>query len=1339
MIQKNKTQHSRPEFAVPITYPDLPISQHISEIQKSLETNQVVIVIGETGSGKTTQLPKLCLEQGRGRSGVIIHTQPRRLAAKGIAKRLQDELQQPSAVGLKIRFDDKTSPDNYVQVMTDGLLLNLLARDPLLRDCDTLIIDEAHERSLNIDFLLGLIKKLLAKRPEFRLIITSATIKHHLFSEFFKSAPVFSVSGRTYPVAIQYLSQDYWGYHHPDPKTSAVVEAVARIYNLHSQFKLPEVEEGYTSPQNLIGNRTHTLDTLVFLPGERQIHDAAQALKRAFQDKFDILPLYARLAGADQSKVFNPGHKIRIVLATNLAETSITVPRIGFVVDSGLVRTSRYSQRRKVQLLPIESISKASAAQRAGRCGRIASGACIRLYDEDDFETRQEYPEAEIHRTHLAGVILQMKAMRLGEPDSFPFIEPPAQRLINDGYQLLEELSAVQDKRVTKLGKKMSRLPVDPRIARMIMSAGDALYEVLIIASALSVMDVIESHREARDQVRQFHSQFHSKNSDFISKVILWHRLEWHRQHLTRKEFQAFCDKHFISIARFYEWRDVHKQLLTLMRQGAPKDEAFELKPKTQWAQYLVSVLKDKNADKPYTDWQEQLTDGSNQLIHTPIIAAFATQIAMQDSETGGYISCRQRHCFVHPSSFVKVKKPNTNPKANENNKSKKPQKVKQEWLVIGEFLETQKLWARQVAKVDIQWILPQVSHMVNFTYAEPHWSKKMGAVVAQRTTHLLGLTLSKNTNQLYSHIDAQVCREIFIQTAFVEQELGDSRFDRSLTLFMRVNQGLIEEVEALEAKARTSSLMASDEEIFAFFDQQIPDTIIDRRSFFAWWKKEKKQNPELLTFNRDWFLKRDDAFDQFPKTIKINGETFQLEYRFEPGHEDDGVTLVVSDAHLFKLNPAVLDWLVPGLITEKCEALIRGLPKADRKKFVPVPQFVSGFLAAEYSATEPLTLCLEDFARKVTGTQMRQLNWPEVGGHLKMKLKVVASQNPKKVLAKGADLDLLRAQQRDGALQVVASKPAPTIASKVKKVQDSRPVVISRITELPEMLKPAGTTPETFSTLAEKDGQVVLIQTPDAVQAEDLLYQGLQALLVSQTNALVKSLRKPFMQQPNVRKMVAAMKAEKSFDNDGQKQDYFWQGILKAAFEKTFMQQSLPKNAQEAKTFFEARTHLYGAVEKALQDMTKIADSHVDIKYRISFLQKKNAINLSPVEQDLLCHYDSLFSLEWLHTPSEHRLSSWLPLVQGLASRLEKMGQRGSKDDVEARQMMSYHERTEQIRKGISSKPLELKRRLAHLTWGLQAVRSGVFAQHIKVNPKLSLKNFISELGTLETDMRKS
>lgn len=1399
------TTQSRPEFYGSIQVPqDLPISNHVDDLQKAIQLHQVVIVVGETGSGKTTQLPKICLRQGRGRAGVIVHTQPRRLAAKGISQRLQSELGHPETVGLKIRFDDKTSDANYIQVMTDGLLLQLFARDPLLRWCDTLIIDEAHERSLNIDFLLGLIKQLLHKRPEFRLIVTSATIKHHLFADFFQDAPVFTISGRTYPVDILYLGPDHWGHHHQDSQISGVIQAISQLYQI-------DANQEHTRPP-----RSGALDALVFLAGERQIHDTAQGLKKAFGDAFEILPLYARLASSDQSKVFHPGRRTRIVLCTNLAETSITVPRIGFVIDAGQVRISRYSHRRKVQLLPIEPISRASAAQRAGRCGRIAAGTCVRLYDEQDFLARPEYPEAEIHRTHLAGVILQMKAMRLGDPAQFSFIEPPAQKMINDGYQLLEELGAVEARGLTSLGREMSRLPVDPRTARLITAAGDSLYEILIIASALSVMDVVDAKRDQRDQVQQRHGPFQSKNSEFVSMVVLWHRLEWFRRHLTRKEFQKFCEKNFISIARFYEWRDVHKQLklLAVNNKARPHKRPTEQSspvnqknlngseqrgtPRTPWAQYLHKQLDNGDLKEPYADWAEHFSPGCNMRLHKPVVAAFATQIAVEDSESSGFLSCRQRVCYVHPSSRVRIQR-KTLSKSNKqtgaaakNSQAKNQIKSKAQWIVIAEFLETQKLWANKIAKIDIQWVLPVVQHLLKYSYSEPVWSKKMGAVTAKRTSTLFGLVVQRNEQVIFTKIDRSLCRDIFIQSALVEQSLGESRSDPGLIDFFAINNALIARVEDMEAKARTSGLMASDQEIYEFYDSVVPSHITDRITFFSWWKKHRVQSPETLHFKESWFIKNNQSLSEFPSELSINGQPFKLEYQFDPGQRYDGVTIIVPEIQLYQLNACELDWLVPGLLKEKCEALIRGLPKLIRKKFVPVPQFVENFIHAGYETQEPLILCLEDFLYKVTGFKTEPLSWPELQGHLCMNIRVIDQQG--NTIVEHNQLEEIRLSRQQEVLQHTATdvhraksaknhelntnknvnkdgnkvnknniQRVNTVA-KVSHNKSQRPQAealnqtanksasvqpVSQLSEMPDMLAAQPEqSPIMYTTLSPPhDGQLYVTATPDLIQAEHLYYHGLHHLLSKQTNASVKQFKRQVLKEPSIRRMVLGMKTPNTpllhhaLQTDQEKLDYFWVSLMKATCEAVFMTAELPKNGASAKRFFEARAELVPFLEKHLAAVLKLASLYPALSSKANFVrQEQQSLSSHPqADADIFEQFTTLFSFSWLDQPCAHSLSTWLPLVQVLDHRLEKRVQRATRDEVDAKQILAWQTRLEAMSELCTRKPLHIYRTWTQLRWGLQAVRAAIFAQHMKISPKYSAKKFAEDLAKLEIDVRKN
>lgn len=916
---------------------DLPVSEHAQSIRETIADNQVVIIAGETGSGKTTQIPKICLQLGLGVSGMIGHTQPRRLAARSVADRIAQELNSElgNLVGYQVRFTDKSSDETAIKLMTDGILLAEIQNDPFLNNYDTLIIDEAHERSLNIDFLLGYLKQLLPKRPDLKVVITSATIDVERFSKHFDNAPVIEVSGRSYPVDVLYRPMSTEESDYAADMPGAILDAVTEIEQLER------------------GGETHGKggDILVFLPGEREIREAFNHLRRSDLRDTEILPLYARLSASEQQRIFagHPGR--RIILSTNVAETSLTVPGIHYVIDSGLVRISRYSYRSKIQRLPIEPIAQASANQRSGRCGRIAPGLAIRLYSEEDFDAREEFTDPEILRTNLASVILQMLHLRLGKLDDFPFVEPPDHRMIRDGYTLLNELGAVNAQgNLTAVGKELARLPVDPRIGRMVVAANKqgALREVLIIASALSVPDPRERPQEKQQAAAQKHAQDKDKESDFLAFFNLWQRYEEQRQELSQNQLRKYCKTQFLNFLRMREWRDIHRQLFLMCQQ-------------------LGYKLNDSEAD--YVS------------IHRALMAGLLSHVATH-KEDRTYSAARGKTCVIHPSSVHSRRGP--------------------KWFVAAEMVETTAVFARCVARIEPAWLEPLAMHLVKRNYSEPHYEKKRGQVIAKETLLLYGLPIVVNRTVNFGQIDEKLSRELFIRSALVEGELVTK------AKFFKHNRKLLDDVLDLEDKARRKDILVDEEALFQFYDGKLPADIVNSRGFHAWLKKQPADflnfDPEsLIAENASTVTDRD-----FPDTMAVEGMVLPLSYRFEPGHKADGVTIKVPAAAVGQIPSGRMQWLVPGMLREKITAMLKGLPKAYRKNFVPVPNYVDVLMDSLVPDETPLHIGMAEKLFRMTGIRVPEDQWPNdtVADHLRMRYEVVDDSG--KTVTTGRDLDSL-------------------------------------------------------------------------------------------------------------------------------------------------------------------------------------------------------------------------------------------------------------------------------------------------------------------------------------------
>lgn len=936
----------------PIVFPEsLPVSQRKVEIQKLLSEHQVIVVAGETGSGKTTQLPKMCLELGFGNLGMIGHTQPRRIAARSVAARIAEELETElgGLVGYKVRFNDQISDDTQIKLMTDGILLAEIQNDRFLNQYSCLIIDEAHERSLNNDFILGYLKQLLPRRRDLKLIITSATIDVERFSKHFNNAPIIEVSGRTYPVEVRYR---------------------------------PVVEEDDQDQLLGILNAVDELQAegrggiLIFMNGEREIRDTAEALQKQNLKHTEILPLFARLSAQEQNKIFHPSGLNRIVLATNVAETSLTVPGIKYVIDPGTARISRYSYRTKVQRLPIEPISQASANQRKGRCGRVSEGICIRLYSEEDFNSRPEFTDPEILRTNLASVILQMTALGLDDIEAFPFVDAPDKRHIQDGVKLLEELGAFEtvqtksgEKRLlTRVGLQLAQLPVDPRLAKMILSAVNfgCVYEMMIIVSALSIQDPRERPQEKQQASDEKHRRFADKKSDFLAFLNLWRYLQEQQKALSKNQFRRQCQKDFLNYLRIREWQDIYHQIrLTVREMGLPIN--------SEKAEY--------------------------QQIHTALLSGLLSHIGLKEAEKQQYLSARNAHFAIFPNSVLFKKQP--------------------KWVMAAELVETSKLWGRMVAEIEPEWIEPLAEHLIKKSYSEPRWSKSRGAVIADEKVTLYGVPIVAARPVNYGAIDPTVSREIFIQSALVEGGWNTKH------KFFKENQRLVREVEKLEHKSRRRDILVDDRTFFEFYDQRIGTEVVSQKHFDTWWKKAQQKDPELLNFERS-FLINDNAEQvsklDFPNFWHQGNLKLKLTYQFEPGTDADGVTVHIPLPLLNQVEMTGFDWQIPGLREELVIALIKSLPKSYRRNFVPAPNYAQAFLSRSVPLEKPLLDTLIYELRRMTGVtvEAEHWNWEQIPSHLKMTFRVV-DENAKKI-AESMNLDELKFNLKDRVQESISA-----------------------------------------------------------------------------------------------------------------------------------------------------------------------------------------------------------------------------------------------------------------------------------------------------------------------------
>ncbi|AYL36875.1 MULTISPECIES: ATP-dependent RNA helicase HrpA [Streptomyces] len=1029
-----------------VTYPEqLPVSQKKDAIAEAIRDHQVVIVAGETGSGKTTQIPKICMELGRGVRGMIGHTQPRRIAARTVAERVAEELDTPlgEAVGWKVRFTDQVNPNaTFVKLMTDGILLAEIQTDRELRAYDTIIIDEAHERSLNIDFLLGYLSQLLPKRPDLKVVITSATIDPERFSRHFGDAPIIEVSGRTYPVEVRYrplLEED--SDEADRDQITAITDAVEEL-----------MAEGPG-------------DILVFLSGEREIRDTADALTRKRYRSTEVLPLYARLSHAEQHRVFQQHSGRRIVLATNVAETSLTVPGIKYVIDPGFARISRYSHRTKVQRLPIEPVSQASANQRKGRCGRTSDGICVRLYSEDDFLSRPEFTDAEILRTNLASVILQMTAAGLGEIEKFPFIDPPDHRNIRDGVQLLQELGALDAaqkdprKRLTQTGRKLAQLPVDPRLARMVLEAdrNGCVREVMVIAAALSIQDPRERPADKQAQADQQHARFRDESSDFLAYLNLWRYVREQQKERGSSSFRRMCKQEYLNFLRIREWQDIYTQLRTVAKQmgihlneeDAPEDRVH------------VSLLAGLLSHVGMKDVKESKDSGA---------------AGRKDGGRNEYLGARNAKFAIFPGSALFKKPPR--------------------FVMSAELVETSRLWARVNAKIEPEWVEPLAEHLLKRTYSEPHWEKDQAAVMAYEKVTLYGVPIVAQRKVNYGRIDPEVSRELFIRNALVE---GDWRTHHK---FYADNRRLLTEVEELEHRARRRDILVDDETLFDFYEQRIPEHVVSGAHFDSWWKHKRHEQPDFLDFEREMLIRESaEAVTKadYPDSWRQGPLKFRVTYQFEPGADADGVTVHVPLQVLNQVTDEGFDWQIPGLREEVVTELIRSLPKPIRRNYVPAPNFAKAFLERAVPLQEPLTVTMARELKRMVGVpfEAEDFDWSRVPDHLRVTFRIVDERRRK--LAEDKDLEALKLRLRPKARQALSQAAAATAQRQGGESLERKGLTdwtIGSLTQVFETRR-AGQPVKAYPALVD-DGATVSVRLFDSeVEQAEAMWKGTRRLIL--------------------------------------------------------------------------------------------------------------------------------------------------------------------------------------------------------------------------------------------------
>lgn len=1229
-----------------IDFPALPVCERKNEIAEAIINNQVVIIAGETGSGKTTQIPKICLELGRGIGGLIGHTQPRRLAARTVAKRIAEELKSPlgQQVGFKIRFSDQVSDSTYIKLMTDGILLAEIQRDKYLSQYDTIIIDEAHERSLNIDFILGYLKQLLPKRPELKLIITSATIDPLRFSKHFNDAPVIEVSGRTYPVEMRYREAQSGDLD----QIQAITEAVNELL---------------TEPRG---------DILVFLSGEREIRDTADALNKQQYRHTEILPLYSRLSNSEQNKVFSSHSARRIVLATNVAETSLTVPGIKYVIDPGTARISRYSVRSKVQRLPIEAISQASANQRAGRCGRVSDGICIRLYSEDDYLSRDVFTDPEILRTNLASVILQMMSLGLGKVDDFPFVQPPDSRSINDGFKLLEELGAIDNKLgrqgLTQLGRQLARLPIDPRYARMVVEAAkqNCLSEVLIIAAGLSIQDPKERPQDKKQQADQMHEDFTNKESDFLGYFQLWQGFKEQQQALSSSQLRNWCKKHFINFMRMREWQDIVSQL-----KKSVAELGFGIS--SQPAEY--------------------------QPIHQAIASGLLSHLGNKDVDRD-YLGARNSRFKIFPGSGLSKSQP--------------------KWTMVAELVETAHLFGRVAAKIEPDWIEPLAQHLIKTEYSEPHWSKRQGVVQAFEKVTLYGLILVNQRRRNYSQIDPETCRDIFIREALVNM-------NTKLNFpFLSINQKMIENIEVLEDKSRRRDLLVDEDTLVDFYKEKIPSHICAEVNFKKWWKKHSKDNPKLLTFDPKALLKKDtghiDALS-FPETFRQNNLTLGLDYHFDPKDEDDGVSLMVPLPLLNQVTNVGLDWLIPGLRHELIVSLIKALPKSLRRNFVPAPNYADACLAdmpqvdKQGNPIEFLT-ALSLKLKRMTGREVEASEWQrdKLPRHLTFNIKVIDKHN--KVIAQGRDLSLLQQSLQGKVKQNLQAVATPEL--------EKSGLVSWEIPDLPKEFvnKTGGYEIKAYPALVN-EGKTVAVKLFDqphiAAEAHKL---GLRKLIILSIPSPVKYLQDKL---PNKAKLGLY------FNPFGQIKALI-DDCIDGAVDQLVNQYSQQNECDiRDKAHFESCCHFVRQeINDCVLSIAKQVEVGLTVAHEIKKKMKGNVpLNLIYAHGHIKKQLDSLVYKGFVADVGAVKLGDWQRYISAIAKRLEKVAIDPTKDKLHQLNLekaeKAYLSKCNQY---PANQPIPVE--LQDVRWQLHELHVSFFAQQLGTSAPISVKRILNHLESI-------
>jgi len=1227
-----------------IEYPDaLPIAQKSELIKKTIIENQVTILCGETGSGKTTQLPKISLDAGLGVRGKIGHTQPRRLAARAVSQRIAEELKTElgNEVGFKVRFSDKSNDRSYIKLMTDGILLAECNHDPFLNQYDTIIIDEAHERSLNIDFLLGYLKRLIHKRKDLKLIITSATIDPERFAKHFDNAPVINVSGRTYPVEVRYRPCQSADSDTQKTLQEGIIEAVE---------ELSRISRG---------------DILVFLSGERDIRETADALNKESHnrllDNTEVLPLLARLSNAEQNRIFHPSSKRRIVLATNVAETSLTVPGIKYVIDSGVARISRYSWRSKIQRLPIEKISQASANQRKGRCGRVSEGICIRLYDEEDFEQRAEFTEPEIQRTNLASVILQMENLRLGHIDDFPFVEPPEDKLINDGYKLLHELGAIQGSfignyKITKIGKHLAHLPIDPRLARMLLQAKNeqALTEVLIIVAALATQDPRDRPMDRQQASDEKHAAFRDKASDFLFYINLWQAYHEEKAAVSGNQLRKWCRRNFISWMRMREWIDTHNQI-----------------------KRMLTTLKLKF----------NTTEASYEQIHRSLLIGLLGNLGFK-SEDKEYLGARNKKFHVFPGSTLFKSAP--------------------KWIMSAEIVETTKVYARTNAKIDVAWVEQLAGHLLKRHYNNPHWEKRRSQVVAHEQATLYGLMINADKKVNYGRINPLEAKEIFIRGALIE---GD--FDSRAGFFVH-NQKLLQELEAHEAKSRRRDIIVDENVLYDFYNERLPDEVVSGQALDKWIRHNKTDAKALFLSYDD--LIRDDAElvsdTQFPDRLDFNGSSFPIEYHFDPRNHCDGITLITPVAGLNLVNPQRCEWLIPGLLHEKVVALIRSLPKQLRKNFVPVPTFAEACVEALEPSDTALCTAIAAHLKKMTGVLIPYDAWkPEtISQHLLMNFRVIDTDGS--VIEEGRNLQAIKDSLSGLVVEssdenMLSAQESMQAASEAFNRDDVGAEALDLIGETVE-LNLDGITVKASLALVSEGEHVHLRAIESRQRAEQETGSAIRQLFINALPEQVTHLRASI---PDVQNLCLKY-------SDFGRCDALKSDIIDSTFDEVFMAEQIDSESAFDACLEKGKAELHEKMLQWCQLLTGILDEYRAIKK----LMKKPALTQLDTVSDIQAQLNALFPENFITAIEHDWLKQYPRYLAGISKRFEKSKSNATRDRQLRLEFNRLWHEYEKRQAALEKQHID-SAQLRHYRWMLEEYRVSLFAQELRTRFPVSEK----------------